>query len=103
MAWRDTFLPLLDMFPRAKFVHIHRNPYAVFPSSKWTFQVNRELHRLQRTRPDDLDDWVLRQYRQMYEVFFEERRLVPEGNFVEVWFAQLEGDHLRQMAGLYGN
>jgi hypothetical protein len=92
---------LLDIFPHARFVHIQRNPYAVFPSSKWTFQVNYDLHRVQRLRPDQLDEWVLRQYRTMYEVFFEERKLIPLGNLVEVRFEQLEEDPLGQLRHIY--
>jgi hypothetical protein len=92
---------LLEMFPHARFVHIQRNPYAVFPSSRWTFQVNYELHRLQSTRSDQLDEWVLRQYRTMYEVFFEERKLLPQGKLVEVRFEQLEADPLCQLRHVY--
>jgi omega-hydroxy-beta-dihydromenaquinone-9 sulfotransferase len=92
---------LLEMFPHARFVHIQRNPYAVFPSSRWTFQVNYELHRVQSTRPDQLDEWVLRQYRTMYEVFFEERKLIPQGKLVEVRFEQLEEDPLGQLRHVY--
>src|SRR5262245_57705461 len=92
---------LLDLFPHAKFVHLQRNPYAVFLSSKWTFQVNYEMHRLQCPRPDHLDDWILRQYRTMYEVYFEERKLIPPGNLVEVRFEQLEEDPLGQLRRIY--
>jgi hypothetical protein len=92
---------LLETFPHAKFIHIQRNPYAVFLSSVWTFQVNYELHRLQRTRPDHLEEWVLRQYRKMYEVYFEERKLIPAGNLVEVRFEELEQDALGQMRRVY--
>ncbi len=58
---------LLRIFPDARFVHIHRNPYVVFQSSKRMFQVNGNWHCLQRPRADDLDDWVIRQYREMTE------------------------------------
>ncbi len=92
---------LLDLFPHAKFVHIQRNPYAVFPSSKRTFQVNFEMHRVQSTWPDQLDEWVLRQYRTMYEVFFEERKLIPQGNLVEVRFEQIEEDPVGQLRRVY--
>ncbi len=92
---------LLELFPQAKFVHIHRNPYAVFPSTKWTLQVNCALHRLQRARPDYLDDWVLRQYRTMYEVYFEERELIPEGNLVDIGFEELERDPIGQLRRVY--
>src|SRR4051812_32757148 len=35
---------LLAMFPEARFVHIHRDPYAVFSSSRKTFRVNSEMN-----------------------------------------------------------
>jgi hypothetical protein len=92
---------LLQMFPEAKFVHIHRNPYVVFQSSRRTFQVLFELHRVQSPRLNDLDEWVLRQYREMYEVFFEERCLIPEGQFHEVCFEELEKHPVGQVRRLY--
>jgi len=92
---------LLQMFPEAKFVHIHRDPYTVFQSSKKTFLVNFELHRLQRARLDDVDDWILRQYREMYRVFFEERSLIPKGHFHEVCFEELEADPVGQLRRMY--
>ena len=92
---------LLEMFPQAKFVHIHRNPYAVFVSSRWTFQVNCDTNRLQRARPHHLDEWVLRQYRQMYEVYFGERKLIPGGNLVEIRFEDLEKDARGQLRRIY--
>jgi hypothetical protein len=92
---------LLQMFPQARFVHIHRNPYVVFPSTRRTFEVNIGMHCLQSLWPSDLDEWILRQYRTMYDVFFEERRLIPEGHFQEVCFEELEKDPMEQMRQLY--
>jgi hypothetical protein len=92
---------LLEMVPEARFVHIHRNPYTVFQSSRRLFQVLFELNGLQRPRLDDLDDWILRQYRVMYDVFFEERRLIPERHFHEVGFQQLEEDPIGEVRRLY--
>jgi omega-hydroxy-beta-dihydromenaquinone-9 sulfotransferase len=92
---------LLGLFPRAKFVHIHRDPYAVFQSSRWTFRGGAERQALQRPRPDDMDEWILRQYRTMYEAFFAERGLIPEGHFHEVAFAALEWDPVGQVRRIY--
>lgn len=94
---------LLQMFPGARFVHVHRNPYAVFQSSRHLFQVGAVRERLQRPRQDDLDEWTLRQYRQMYDVFFEERSLIPEGHFHEVCFEDLEADPVAQVRSIYEN
>ncbi len=89
------------MFPDARFVHIHRDPYTVFQSSRRMFQVIIDLNRLQRPRLDGLDDWILRQYQVMYEAFFEERGLIPRGQFHEMSFEQLERDPMGQVKGLY--
>jgi len=91
---------LLRMFPEAKFVHIHRNPYTVFHSSKKMFSININMNRLQAS-PSDLDEWIFRQYRQMYEAFFEDRNLIGKGNYHEVRFEDLERDPIGQMRKLY--
>ena len=91
---------LLKLFPTAKFVHIHRNPYAVFQSSVKTFKINSTMG-LQYTQPAELEDWTLRQYRRMYDVFFEEHKLIPRGHYHEMSFEQLEEDPIGQLKGLY--
>ena len=92
---------LLELFPGAKFVHICRDPYAVFSSTRHMFRVNGELNRLQRPRRDDPDGWVLRQYRAMYDAYFEDRRLIPAGNLAEVRFEHLEADPVGQVRRVY--
>jgi hypothetical protein len=92
---------LLEAFPRARFVHVRRDPYAVFQSSRRTFRLILEMHRVQRPRVDDLDDWILRQYRAMYDAFFEERGLIPAGQFREVAFEELEKDPVVQVRRVY--
>ena len=93
---------LLQMFPDAKFVHIHRNPYDVFHSTRKMLKAVAELHRLQRApAEEELDDWILRMYRKMYDAYFEERSLIPSGQFHEVRFEQLERNPIGQSAGIY--
>lgn len=92
---------LLEMFPEARFVHIHRDPYAVFQSSRKTFRLNYELSGLQHAPLADLDDYLLRQYRTMYDAFFEEREFIPRGQYHEIGFEDLERDPLGEMQQLY--
>lgn len=92
---------LLELFPGAKFVHIHRDPYAVFASTAHMLRVNGEFNRLQRRRDEPLDDWVLGQYVKMYDAFFEEWELIPSENRVEIGFEALEVDPLGQLRRVY--
>jgi hypothetical protein len=91
---------LLEMFPKARFVHIHRDPYAVYSSSRRTFRVNSLMNGLQHPRDDD-EGWVLGQYRSMYDAFFEERGLIPAGHFHEVEFERLEADPIGEVGRIY--
>ena len=92
---------LLEIFPRAKFVHVHREPYAVFSSTRKMLLVNLAMHCLQRPPVEDLDEWIIRQYRAMHEAFFEERGLIPPGQYHEVCFEELEADPVGQVERVY--
>ena len=92
---------LLELFPQAKFVHIHRNPYTVFQSSMHLVDTTVKLLCFQRHDQVDWQARTLRLYREMYDVFFEERGLIPSGHYHEVGFEQLEQDPIGQVHKLY--
>jgi hypothetical protein len=56
---------------------------------------------LQRPDYGDLEERSFRQYREVYDVFFEERGLIPKGHFHEVGFEALEADPIGQVRGIY--
>jgi hypothetical protein len=92
---------LLEMLPDARFVHIHRDPYTVFQSLVHTHETGLPFARLQNTKDFDWSSRIIRQYREMYDAYFEERRLIPEGRFHELSFADLEQDPVGAMRALY--
>jgi LPS sulfotransferase NodH len=92
---------LLEMFPEARFVHIHRNPYVFFQSTKHLNWFAQPFYAFQRCDAQRMEARILRQYREMYDAFFEERGLIPRGHFHEVGFEALEADSLAQMRKLY--
>jgi hypothetical protein len=92
---------LLEMFPEARFVHIHRDPCTVFQSFVHTYQTGLPFGRLQRTDAVDWSERVIRQYRELYDAFFEERGLIPAGHFHELGYADLEKGPLGEMRKLY--
>jgi hypothetical protein len=92
---------LLEMFADARFVHIHRDPYAVFQSTRGQVPVMERTSRLQNPGPADLDTRIIRRYKTMYEAFFEERHLIPEGRFHEVSYDRLERDPVGETQAIY--
>ena len=92
---------LLEMFPEAKFVHIHRNPYRVFQSSKRQIQGVLRATCLQHPDTNSLDTMIIKRYKLIYDAFFEERTLIPEGHFHEIAYEELEKDPIGQVSQIY--
>lgn len=92
---------LLELFPNARFLHISRNPYTVFQSTKHLNQVLTSSLQFQRPRADDPADVVLRRYKLMYDAYFEERDLIPDGRLHELSFEDLENDPVGQIRSAY--
>jgi hypothetical protein len=92
---------LLEIFPNAKFVHIHRDPYTVFRSTRALYQTAVPHSYLQRPDPAQIEEGILRRYRQMYEAFFEDCALIPAGRYCEIGFEDLERDMAGQVQRIY--
>ncbi len=92
---------LLELFPDAKFVHIHRDPYEVFLSTLHMRRTVLPRSQLQEIEPDRIEAHVLRFYDRLMRRFLDERSLIPDGNFVEIRFDDLEASPLDQLRRVY--
>jgi hypothetical protein len=92
---------LLGLFPDARFVHIHRDPYVVFRSTRQMIRAVHPLFRLQGCPAPDGDDRIIPVYTEMYDAYFEERGLILEGRLCEVSFGDLERDPVGVVRSVY--
>jgi len=92
---------LLELFPNARFVHIHRNPYHVYRSTRRFYHQAVSSLRLQRPPAGGVEKGILRRYNLLYDAFFQERDLIPQGRYCEVAFETLERDKLGEMRRIY--
>lgn len=90
---------ILELFPDAKFVHIHRHPYAVFQSSMHTWRKVSSWWAFQAHSIDEVG--VIRDYAEVFNAFFEQRHLIPDGHYCEVAFDDLERDPLGALRRIY--
>ncbi len=91
---------LLDVFPEAKFVHIHRNPYTVFRSSLHTVLQMMRFCALQNAKRD-MEESTIRYYREISDAFFAQKALIREDRWCELRFDDLERDPISQMRRVY--
>lgn len=93
---------LLDMFPEARFVHICRNPYRVFHSTRRMYAAwYRQSAFLQHPTLNGMDDRILEQYMTMYDAFFNDVALIPKRRLCTLKFEDLTRDPIGGLAEIY--
>ncbi len=91
---------LISMFPNAKFIHIYRNPYDVFFSTRNLYRKTSKFA-FNHFEDQQLEDDIFALYRYLMESFFVHRDLVPQGNLVEIRYEDLVDRPFDEVARLY--
>lgn len=77
---------LLELFPDAKFIHIHRNPYQVYLSTMHLYRAVLRSQRLQEITEEEEEDMLLENYRLLMQGYLDTRDLIPKQNLIEIAF-----------------
>lgn len=94
---------LLEMFPDAKFVYIHRDPYAVFNSGMHLRRTLFKENGLGKPVFDGMEEEVFKVYSDCIETYEQTKHLIPAGRLHELKFEDLEADPLGQMRRVYSS
>ena len=92
---------LLEMFPKAKFLFISRNPYSVYSS---TLHLRRTMFVENGLGLNDfsgLEEMTLKVYRDLFNCYERDRHLIPEGQLCEMRFEDLESNPLQELERVY--
>ncbi len=92
---------LVDMFPRARFVHIVRNPFEVFSSTCKLWKSLYSSLGYQKPNYRDLDELVLRSFERMHLSLQQARPLVDSQRFLDVRYEQLVADPVAIIEDIY--
>ena len=92
---------ILETFPDARFVHIHRDPFTVFQSTRHMERKVGPLFQFQSRDFTDLDDQILWRYRTMYVAFLKDSDLIPAGRLLELSYEHLTSDPLGALREIY--
>ncbi len=92
---------LLDMYPNAKFIYIHRNPVEVFLSTQNFYKKMLPPLQLQDISKKEIEFNIIEIYKKIMNDYLEQKKLVPEGNLVEVAYEHLEKDPTEVLKNIY--
>lgn len=92
---------LLSLFPNAKFILIHRNPYEVYASNKRFWKVTRNIYALGGNRSVDTNSTILDTYAKTMNRYLQEKDLVPQGQLMELAYEDFVKNPVESMRAAY--
>lgn len=92
---------LREIFPGAKFIHIHRSPYKVFFSMRNFYDQLFEALSLQQPRVAGLDAHIFATYQRMMNRCLRDSEALPKNRYLELPFAELQEKPLAALEKIY--
>ena len=92
---------LLKLFPQSRFVHLVRDPYAVYASALNLWRVLGAAHGLQTPLWEGLPEYVLSTFERMYRAFDSARELIPHGHLHELRYEDLVREPVARLEEMY--
>ena len=92
---------LLELFPNAKFIYLHRNEYEVYHS---TIKLHTKLtEQFSLGKPDGkaIEKMVMDFYPKLLESYETSKKRIPEGNLIEVNYESLTENPLAILETIY--
>lgn len=92
---------LLELFPDAKFLYIHRDPFRVFKSTVHLHQKTCELVGFQHPPLAEVERNVLDFQRRLAEKYEADKARIPKGNLAEISYEDLSNAGLATIEKVY--
>ncbi len=92
---------LRSLWPSARFVHIHRNPYVVFDSTCNFYRKLLPAYALQSFDAEAAEPVILDAYPRMLERLYADTADLPRSQFIEIAYADLDAQPMKCLERLY--
>jgi hypothetical protein len=92
---------LARLFPGAKFIHIVRHPFALFPSTTRLWQSLDEVQGLQMPQGKGLEEYVFSCLTRMYGGFEEQRQRIDPAAIYDVRYEDLVANPVVEIGKMY--
>ncbi|MEM0925553.1 MAG: sulfotransferase [Planctomycetota bacterium] len=98
---------LAKAFPDARFIHVTRDPHALYPSTDRLWASLSDVQGLQmRASPRDANDgrskrYIVECFQRMYRAFFRDRDGIEKGRIVELRYEDLIADPVENLERIY--
>ena len=92
---------LLELYPDARFIFIHRNPYDVFYSSKKLWNTLLDNLALQDFTESQMEQEIIYVYKELISRYLKQRTKVPKEQLAEIRFDSFMSNPVRELDKVY--
>ncbi len=94
---------ILELYPDACFIHIHRNPYEVYQSNEKLYEKILPLLGFQQVDNELIKDFIIDSYEKMYKKYINDRLMVPANQLIEMSYVDFVSSPLEQLERAYAH
>jgi hypothetical protein len=89
---------LKKLFPDAKFIHIHRNPYEVYYSMEKFIRIVLPRYCVQRPPSEEqIKHFILTTYKQLYQSYLKQKSVLSSHDLLEIGYESFINDPLKSI------
>ena len=92
---------LSEMYPKAKFIFIHRNPYDVFKSTMTLYEKALQSQFLQEFSKQEQNELIVYCYEKMMSDYLLQRQDIPSDQLIEVRYDDLIAEPILELEKIY--
>lgn len=92
---------LKQLFPKARFIYIHRNPYEVFASSLNRYPRLMQAFAWQRFDDVDFAEMVFYKYQRLLKAYISQASRIPSTDLVETSYEAITGNPMEEISRIY--
>lgn len=93
---------LLELFPDARFIFIHRNPFEVYASTKRLWNTILTNYVLGDYILSEIPEKIIDNYSQMMQRYLGQRAMIPPNRLIEIAYHDLISEPVATMQKIYG-
>lgn len=75
---------MLELYPDARFIYLHRDPVAVYASNEKLFASILPAISLQEIEEEQIHQIIIQSYRQTIQAYQAQKESIPKGNLIEI-------------------
>ncbi len=94
---------LIEMYPKAKFIHIYRNPLDVVPSTVKMWSIVGSQNTMNRLWKNPEISDVVGILNNLLEKIEQDKPMIPKGSYTEIRFEDLEKDVISTLKKAYSD